>query len=469
MYRRVKEYILKNNMIEENGIVLAGLSGGGDSMAMLFLLWKLGKEIPFKLTAVHVHHGIRGKEADRDMEQSREMCCRFGIPFHVHYYDVPALAEKWKTGLEEAGRCVRREAFDKETGLFGNEESRVRIALAHNKNDLAETILHHLSRGSGLRGLSSMRPVSGKIIRPMLCLERKEIELCLKENKIPYETDSSNLSDDYTRNRIRHHILPAMEQEINSGTVGHMAQTAQMIARAEDYLREQGKQLLEQCEKTPEGYFLNDKFAKAPDVIQSYAVQHIVEQISGHQKDFTFRHIEMVQELAEMRTGKEICLPYGLTARKTYNGIFVGIKVPESRKECAGEKDEISFLLKIPGVTEMGAASLHTDVFFFKDQKIEEKKYTKWLDYDKITGELYIRTRKTGDFMIVDENSSHKKLSRVMIDDKIPREQRNCVLVAACGSEVLWIIGGRINQRVKISGQTKRVLELKYQGGQINA
>ena len=314
-----------------------------------------------------------------------------------------------------------------------------------------------------------MRPVSGKIIRPLLCLERKEIELCLKENQIPYETDSSNLSDDYTRNRIRHHILPAMEQDINFQTVGHMAQTAQMIAQAEDYLREQGKRLLEQCEKTPEGYFLDGKFVEAPDVIQSYAVQHIVEQISGQQKDFTFRHIGMVQELAKMQTGKEICLPYGLTARKTYNGIFVGTKVTENLRECAGAKEEFSFLLKIPGVTEVGTASLHTDIFFFKDQKIEEKKYTKWMDYDKITGELYIRTRKTGDFMIVDEKGSHKKLSRVMIDDKIPREQRERVLVAACGSEVLWIIGGRINQRVKITGQTKRILELKYQGGQINA
>ena len=104
-----------------------------------------------------------------------------------------------------------------------------------------------------------------------------------------------------------------------------------------------------------------------------------------------------------------------------------------------------------------------------ENQRIPENSCTKWMDYDKITGELYIRTRKTGDFMIVDEKGSHKKLSRVMIDDKIPREQRERVLVAACGSEVLWIIGGRINQRVKITGQTKRILELKYQGGQINA
>lgn len=466
MYRRVKDYILKNNMIEEGGIVLAGLSGGGDSMAMLFLLWKLKQEKPFELTAVHVHHGIRGKEADRDMEQAREMCRRLGIPFHVYYYDVPALAEKWKTGLEEAGRYARREAFDKEADLFKERKSHVRIALAHNKNDLAETMLHHLSRGSGLRGMSSMRPVSGRIIRPLLCLERKEIEFCLKENRIPYETDSSNLSDDYTRNRIRHHILPAMEREINPKTVGHMAQTAQMIAEAEDYLREQGKQLLEQCERTSEGYFLGRKFVEAPAVIQSYAVQHIVEEISGRQKDFTFRHIEMVQELKKMQTGKEICLPYGLSARKMYDGIFMGTKV---MKNHFAEKEDAAFLLKLPGVTEVGDASLHAGIFFFKDQKIEEKKYTKWLDYDKITGELYIRTRKAGDFMIVDEKGSHKKLSRVMIDDKIPREQRDRVLVAACGSEVLWIIGGRINQRVKISGQTKRILELKYEGGQINA
>ena len=448
MYRKVKDFIVKNNMIEKGSVVLSGLSGGGDSMAMLFLLWEFRQEVPFELIAVHVHHGIRGAEADRDMQQAKMLCERLKIPFHVHYYDVPALAKQWKTGMEEAGRAVRREAFDKEVCEYKEKGRWVKVALAHNKNDLAETMLHHLSRGTGLRGLASMRPVSGRIIRPVLCLEKKEIENCLEQNKIPFETDSSNLCDDYTRNRIRHHVLPVMEQEINTGTVEHMAQTALMLAKAEDYLREQGRLLIKAGAQPTGGYLLKEAFFKAPEILQSYGIQEIVEKLSGCQRNFTSRHVEMVRERKGMQTGKEVCLPYGLIARKTYDGIIIGRKRPP---EDSAAKNIFS-----------------AEIFSYSGQKIEEKKYTKWMDYDKITGEISIRTRQSGDFMIVDEKGSHKKLTRVMIDDRIPREQREQIPVIACGSEVLWIVGGRLNQRIKITEQTRRILEVKYEGGQIN-
>lgn len=160
---------------------------------------------------------------------------------------------------------MRKQAFQEEKQRLGfsGEQSKkngqFRIALAHNRNDLAETMLHHLARGTGIRGLSGIQAVNGEIIRPVLCLERKEIVNYLKERGISYITDSSNLSDDYTRNRIRNHILPAMEQKINAKAVEHMAETARVLAEADSYLQKKGRELLAGCRKE-NGYLLDEKF-----------------------------------------------------------------------------------------------------------------------------------------------------------------------------------------------------------------
>ena len=220
MYRRIAGYMKENHMTEAGYTVLAGVSGGSDSMLMLTILRELQKPLDFKLAAVHVHHGIRGQEADRDRAFVEQICEEWGIPCHVFHYDVPALSSKWKLGEEETGRLVRREAFEKAAHSYADHK--VRIALAHNQEDLAETMLHNLCRGTGLRGLCTMRPTSEKIIRPILCLNRREIADFLEKYQIPHIQDSTNLCDEYTRNRIRHHILPALEQEINSKATVHM-------------------------------------------------------------------------------------------------------------------------------------------------------------------------------------------------------------------------------------------------------
>ena len=161
------------------------------------------------------------------------------------------------------GSCENRHFRRKKETWFSGEQSekngQFRIALAHNRNDLAETMLHHLARGTGIRGLSGIQAVNGEIIRPVLCLERKEIVNYLKERGISYITDSSNLSDDYTRNRIRNHILPAMEQKINAKAVEHMAETARVLAEADSYLQKKGRELLASCRKE-NGYLLDENF-----------------------------------------------------------------------------------------------------------------------------------------------------------------------------------------------------------------
>ena len=235
MEREVLAYIKQNRMIGKNEVVLAGVSGGSDSMAMLHILKELQGKLDFTLRVVHVHHGIRGKEADRDQSFVENICRKWQIPCTVYCYDVPGLSREWKLGEEETGRIVRKEAFQREAAACVRKDSKIKIALAHNQEDLAETMLHNLCRGTGLRGLCTMRPADGEIIRPILCLSRDKIAEYLKEKKIFHIQDSTNLSDEYTRNRIRHHILPMLEQQVNGKAAAHMAETAARITLLKNF------------------------------------------------------------------------------------------------------------------------------------------------------------------------------------------------------------------------------------------
>ena len=454
MIERVKKYIRENQMLEAGSMVVAGVSGGADSVAMLHILKSIQKEFRFSLEAVHIHHGIRGKEADRDEALVKKICEEWKIPFQSYHYPVPRLSREWKLGEEETGRIVRKQAFAEEKKKLGFSEKREEgmgrfcIALAHNCNDLAETMLHHLARGTGLRGLS------------VLCLERKEIVYYLEERGIPYITDSSNLSDEYTRNRIRHHILPAMEMEINQKAVEHMAETARILASADEYFQKKGKELLKLCRRK-EGYFLDDIFFEEDSIIREYAVMEGFEQLAGKRKDFTSLHVEQVFSLREKEIGRYICFPQHLRAIRQYGGILL----EKTETQEAPEYTECFFEIPVPGTLRCSFGIFETKIFPYKNQKIEEKKYTKWMDYDKIKGSPCVRTRKQGDYLVVNSAGGRKKLNRVFIDEKIPAGLRDQIPVVATGSEILWIPGGRMNEQYKVTSTTGRVLELHYQGG----
>ena len=475
MKKEVLAYIKQNKMIKKKDMILAGVSGGSDSMAMLHILRELQEEVDFSLKVVHVHHGIRGQEADRDSRFVEKICKEWQIPCSIHYYDVPKLSREWKLGEEETGRIVRKEAFDKEISFYrekwkkennpGNdtEDRKVKIALAHNQEDLAETMIHNLCRGTGLRGLCTMRPVAGEIIRPVLCLSRGKIARYLEQESIPHIQDSTNLSDEYTRNRIRHHILPMLEQEINAKAVAHMSETAERISQAEEYLTCQSLQILEEFH-TDTGYYFTEKFFVQPQIIQTYALQQAMENLAGRRKDISAVHYEKVLALYEMQTGRKISLPYCMEARKDYDGVKLYLLNKEERRKRKTEEWE----LIVPGKAICPLGTFSAEIFLYEGQKIEEKKYTKWLDYDKIKKNPCIRTRRTGDYMIINEQGNTKKLNRCMIDAKIPADQREKIPLVVCENEVLWMVGSRMNERYKINPQTRKVLVLNYQGGYQN-
>lgn len=463
--QKVKRYVTENKIFEGCSMVIAGVSGGPDSMTMLHILNQIRKKENMELKVVHVNHGIRGAEADRDQKLVEDICTQWGIACSVYAYDVPQLAQKWKLGLEETGRKVRRQAFASEKEKSGFSSSEIKIALAHNRNDVAETMLHHLARGTGIRGLTSLKPVNAEFVHPLLCLERREIVDYIKENEIPSITDSSNLEDEYTRNRIRRHLLPIMEKEINPRTIAHMADTSRILGQAEEYFTKKAVKLCEKYHEESVSYLLNREFFEKEAIIQTYVIREILERTGGHQKDLTSGHIGQIQKLYQCQTGKKIALPYEIEAKRCYEGVRIKKIEKNISGAKAGSVDRAEKTLLIPGMTKWENDLFKAEIFPYNGEKILEKKYTKWFDCDKINCRLSVRNRESGDYMIVDQAGRHKKITRCMIDDKIPADRREKIPLVAAEDEILWIVGGRISERYKITSRTGSVLQITYQGG----
>lgn len=457
LYRRAAAFIEKNAMISPGDTVVAGVSGGADSMAMLHVLREYRKKREFSLYVLHVHHGIRGAEADRDCRLVQETCRSWGISCKVRFYDVPAAAREKQLGLEETGRLLRKEAFQSVFEELQVPAGKQKKAVAHQQEDVAETVLHNLARGTGIYGIASMRPVSGSTIRPVLCLSRKEIEAYLEANKISCITDSTNLTGEYTRNRIRHDILPLLCQEINSRAVQHIASCAAMTAEAVDYIAGKGRKLLETCPSKEGEILFTDLFFQAERAEQTSAVLQAVELLCGGRRDFSSRHVEELLSLYGLQTGRRLSLPGELAGYRVYEGVRL----------CREGQAENGFLekeLMVPGTVAIGQAEVQTRIFPWEGQKIVEKKYTKWLDYDRIEGSLVIRNRKEGDYMLIGVPPHRKKLSRIMIDDHIPAAVRSQALLVAEGNRILVTDWGRMSDYYKITDETEKIMEICFKG-----
>ena len=406
------------------------------------------------MTVVHINHGIR-KEAALDASFVENLCKEKGISFVLETFLVNELAKEWNMSSEEAGRKVRYETFSKHLGDEGGK-----IVVAHNQNDVAETVLFHLFRGTGSTGLTGIRPKNGNIIRPLLCFQREEIEKYLEENQQPYCIDKTNLTDDYTRNKIRNHILPYVGEHIVKGCVGHIYNTAGLLKEQEDYLEEETLRILrEVASKDEAGNFYRiykAEFFKLHIFMKKRVLYKILESLAGSKKDITAKHIEGVLDLFEKEGMKYTCLPYNLQAKTVYDSVLL---------EKNGLKTEPDFYESILEEAKGFTFRIFSDKM---PDTVPEKQYTKWFDYDKIEGVLKVRTWQEGDFLTV-QNGQHKKsLHRYFIDEKVPKDKRNEILLLADGSHILWVVGKRISDGYKITKDTKNIIEIQYDGGDKN-
>ncbi len=479
--KKVKEYVRKYHMITAGDTVVAGVSGGADSVCLLFVLQEICKEIPFRLFVVHINHMIR-REASLDARYVEDLCQQMEIPFYLYERDVKEIAATGGISEEEAGRQVRYAAFwevlEKEAPQEV-KEGKAKIAVAHNQNDRAETMLFQLFRGSGIKGLIGIRPVRDCIIRPLLCLQREEIEGFLQEKSIKYCIDFTNEEDTYTRNKIRHHILPTAVQQVCSSTVEHMASTADILLEAEDFLKAEEGAAFAACVKAESGQMIIEaaEFGKIHPYLQKQILFSVLEALACSRKDIGAVHIRDILALFEKEGNREICLPYGIRAERQYQQVI--FRKAEGKEGCISHDREaidnaaypVGELSCVQAVTQVQVPKLGILEFTWMEQSPEdfqipeENQYTKWFDYDKIKQSLEVRTRRTGDYLTINDRSDHQSIKKYMIQEKIPEKHRNEIWLLADGSHVLWVIGHRISAEYKISRNTKHVLKVQLRGG----
>ncbi len=480
IYLKVKKYITQHQMIRQGDFVAAGVSGGADSVCLLYLLKRLQEDIPYRLAVIHVNHMARG-DADRDAAYVEKLCEEMGISCYLREVDMYGYAREHKLSPEEAGRILRyqifQEVIDEQSGTgYG------KIAVAHNANDRAETMLFHMFRGSGLEGMGSIRPVRDQVIRPVLCLTREEIESFLKEQNITYCQDSTNEEDTYARNRIRHHILPYAESAICVRAIPHMNDLADIVMETEDYLHRETIRLFQVYAQTYtdscQCLRIRSKELLAEDpVMVKRVLLYALEQMTPHRKDITGQHIADLVGLLAKDGSKELSLPYEIKAYKEYDMLILQKERRQimERNQLSGERE--SYTVEPPAeirIAEGGCFSfmlLDRDLlppghdFFQKGQNIPQNRYTKWFDYDKITTSLLLRTRKTGDYLTIDKALHTQSLKQYMINEKIPKMQRDSMYILADGQHVLWIPEYRTSQYYGVDESTKCILQVQLRGG----
>ena len=452
-------------MIEPGDTVCVGVSGGADSVCLLTVLTKIASKLEISLdqiVAVHVNHGIRGEEADRDENFVREFCKSTGVKLFVRKVDVPALAESRGTTVEETGRTERYSAFeeilhDVMTELGFDEAVRGKVAVAHNRMDNAETVIFHLVRGTGIKGACGIPPVRGNIIRPLLDTGRDEIEAYLKEQGIGFVTDSSNLHMDYDRNKIRLEILPAL-RSINSAAEEHITDFAKDARVIDSKLSEDTQRNLELAtiSYTDMIALSAGKLLLMDDLMQRRVLYSAFERISGMRKDVTARHISQMQRVLKGETGGRTDLPYGFVCRKNYDVLII-----EGRKVDGAAMNPV--VLESDREVRLPAGKISMQIVDINNLEADyKKKYTKAFDCDKIMDTLCVRLPAEGDYIVINSDGRRKSLNKLFIDLKLDRETRKRVPVVCLEHEVLWAVGVRGTEHYHITEETKRAIVLEY-------
>ncbi len=475
---QTETYMRDHGMTERGDVVIAGVSGGADSVCLLFVLCALGERLGFRVKACHVNHGLRGAEADADEAYVRELCARLGVECRFFHENVELLAKKRKQSCEEAGRIVRRDAFER----MCRENGGTKIATAHHRDDNVETVLMNMARGTGVQGLCGIWPVRGQWIRPLLCLNREQIEACLKEQGIPWRTDATNQEETYTRNRIRHNILPLLCGQVNEGAVRHIDELSCQARELWEHLEYETGRAWKRCVREPEdmpsGSALvidSAAFAGETPAVQKQLVKKCLAAVRGGEKDIGSAHILAVTGLFGSQTGRKLDLGCSVTASREYKGVVIRRGKRGSACGHAGDRNgrrgaapacgetvlRIPGETRVPGTDAMISCRLIEGAGAEEARRIPQKSYTKWIDYDIIKYSLSVRTRRSGDYLTVDTDGNRQKIKNFLINEKVPREMRDELPLIADGKHIVWIPGLRMSLAYQVREDTKRILEIK--------
>jgi len=420
--------ITKYAMATSHTSFVLGLSGGADSVSLLHFL---RKTYPCSLiVCVHVNHGLRGADADADADACREFCKKLDVPLIEYKEDVAAIAKRDGISIEEAGRNLRYSCFEQTRMQFGYEK----IAVAHNRNDVVETALMQAFRGAGaLRGI---RPVNGHVIRPLIDIERAEIEAYCRENALEYCTDATNLDNAHTRNRIRNKLLPIITQEFGPSAYAALARMVEVSAAENAFLDNIAKNSYDICAIHVQNYAQEELSLDIEALLQhDIAIRRRIVRIGlatvyGSSTNISFAHVDAILDLCGNISGSMVTLPQNFVAERVYENICI-------RKRRASE----AFFVNLSKGEAVYVPSYRKYIGLY-DCVTKENAFTMLLDCD-IIEKMQVRSRLPGDTIRFDAVGT-KKIKDYFIDKKIPRHQRKTAVFVACGSDIVLILDGLV-------------------------
>ncbi len=439
MICKAENTVIKYNMFENTSEIVVGFSGGADSSALLYILKHLSFKYGYKLKAAHVNHCLRGDESERDEQFVRDFCKQNDIELFVLRADVSEESKKFSMGIEEYGRKIRYEFFNSLCGEKG------KIATAHNLNDCEETFFLNLFRGSGLKGISSIPPVRGRIIRPLIDCTRDEIEKFCSENNISFVTDSSNLSDDYLRNKIRHNVIPVLK-EISPNLDTSMLRCFENLRLDREYFDEKISEIIKRSKIGDYVYDISSVFSLHPAVRNRFIGQIIFDFCGNYPEK---KHIDLV---AEILHGGTVQVNNGLFCKVKNNILTFYYNLPENKSY----ETEIN---NNTAKTPYGILNIKTVP---NTQKINNQLFLFTFDYDKIRGNLVVRSRNEKDKISLPKRKVTKTLKKLFIEEKIEVSQRNKIPIIADDFGVVWVKGFGADARCKVDENTKNIAIVEY-------
>lgn len=465
MWQLVLDTIRKNNMLAPGDCLIAGVSGGADSVSMLHLLAQHRSELQLSsLVCCHLHHGIRGREADRDQEFVKNLCAQFNIPFVTEQKDIPRLAKERGISEESCGREERYAFFQRTLEQLqeqlGLSPEQVKIATAHTLSDSEETLFLNLLRGSGLRGLCGIPPVRGHIIRPLIACTRRQIEDYCKSKAISFVTDSTNSSTLYFRNRLRHQLMPVLHQLSPSfdQTVLRLTDTLRKDAQALDQL---AAQALESARWTPfsplEPAYSRSVLSSLPEALGRRCCALLICQAGGeadHEKILLLWNSFFQGGGVSVHPGRQVLVTEKkVLLRKAPSAVVPSPPVP----------------LKLNGCTFWEDKGLETRLENERNNEflknLGKNPLKNSLDYDRIVGDLFLRVRKPGDRIHLIGGSGGKPLKKLFWERQVPVPERDRLLILSDDLGVCWVESFGCDCRVAVEESTRKILWLFPHGG----
>ncbi len=451
--------------------VVVGVSGGPDSMALLHILAQLSRDHGwnFQLLVAHLNHGLRDGDSEQDAAFVQAAADSLDVPASIEAKDVRALASEQGRGIEETGRNVRYAFFERAARKHGSKI----VALAHHADDNAETILHRILRGTGLRGLSGIpayRPMNFertvRVIRPLLRYTRQEILEYLQDQGIAYREDRSNHSLESTRNRIRHTVMPLLERDVNPQVKDALLRLGEQAHWLEEFLRETVQRTFDTLviSHTDQTLELNvDGMGRKSPIVQTELVRLAYSSFGLGEQDLSFMHLVSVLDLVGDHTsGKQVSLPGGMLVKRQYHRLVFSLPSDQPRETIASE-----IAMHVPGKTVLPIRRLEITcqvLDFEPGQAVQcrdrSSKTCEFVSYDAIRLPLVVRSRRAGERFWPLGAPGTKKVSDFLGDVKVDPAERDRVAVLCDQLGPIWILGHRIDERVKLTALTRRVLQM---------